>query len=596
MRRLVAIAMTCAAMGIGISSGAYAATFKWASQGDILTFDPHAQNEAFNNTANSYVYEALVNLNKGKVTPSLAESWTSVPEGFVFKLRKGVKFHEGETLTAEDVAFSINRALHPISQFKTFTAGILGAEALPNGDVLIKTINHSPVLLNQLAYLRILNKAWAEKHGATAPQNFVAKEEAYAAKHANGTGPFKLQSREVDIKTVFVENPDWWNKANKVGNVTEGIYTPIKSAATRMAALLSGEVDFVPEPATQDIQRLKNNSKVKLQSGPELRVLMISLDQMRDESPYVFVDGKKTDKNPFKDIRVRQALYQAIDIKTLQRAVMRGFSIPNGTIVSSETNGWSAKAADRLPYDPQAAKKLLAEAGYPNGFEFTLDCPNNRYINDEAIGKALAGMWAKIGVKVKVNAIPRANYFPKVLRYDSSVGMVGWGASTQDALFPLQSLVETVDVKKGNGLSNIGRVSDPELDALIEKIKEEENFDKRNELIEQALLRVNKNIYVLPLHTQVINWALKKNIDAPLRADDRLELDKVVVKYFSFLAGNDFSGLSTPERMPTDVLVCYKTSAPGNIGHAYRDLDCFSVVPICRRSRDPNAGSGSHRG
>lgn len=251
---------------------------------------------------------------------------------------------------------------------------------------------------------------------------------------------------------------------------------------------------------------------------------------MRDESPYVFVGGKKTDKNPFKDIRVRQALYQAIDIKTLQRAVMRGFSLPNGSIISPETNGWSAKAAERLPYDPQAAKKLLAEAGYPNGFEFTLDCPNNRYINDEAIGKALAGMWAKIGVKVKVNAIPRANYFPKVLRYDSSVGMVVWGASTQDALFPLQSLVETVDVKKGNGLSNIGRVSDPELDALIEKIKQEENFDKRNELIEQALLRVNKNIYVLPLHTQVINWALKKNIEAPLRADDRLELDKVIVK------------------------------------------------------------------
>lgn len=129
------------------------------ARGDILTFDPHAQNEAFNNTANSYVYEALLNLNKGKVQPCLAESWTSVPEGFVFKLRKGVKFHEEEPLTAEDVAFSINRALHPISQFKTFTAGILGAEALPNGDVLIRTINHSPVLLNQLAYLRILNKS-----------------------------------------------------------------------------------------------------------------------------------------------------------------------------------------------------------------------------------------------------------------------------------------------------------------------------------------------------------------------------------------------------------------------------------------------------
>ena len=529
MRRLVAIAMTCAAMGIGISSGAYAATFKWASQGDILTFDPHAQNEAFNNTANSYVYEALVNLNKGKVTPSLAESWTSVPEGFVFKLRKGVKFHEGETLTAEDVAFSINRALHPISQFKTFTAGILGAEALPNGDVLIKTINHSPVLLNQLAYLRILNKAWAEKHGATAPQNFVAKEEAYAAKHANGTGPFKLQSREVDIKTVFVENPDWWNKANKVGNVTEGIYTPIKSAATRMAALLSGEVDFVPDPATQDIQRLKNNSKVKLQSGPELRVLMISLDQMRDESPYVFVDGKKTDKNPFKDIRVRQALYQAIDIKTLQRAVMRGFSIPNGTIVSSRQTAGAPKRPTVFLTIRRRLKSFWQRPVIPT----VLNLRSIARITAISTTRPSVKRWPACGKdrrEGKVNAIPRANYFPKVLRYDSSVGMVGWGASTQDALFPLQSLVETVDVKKGNGLSNIGRVSDPELDALIEKIKEEENFDKRNELIEQALLRVNKNIYVLPLHTQVINWALKKNIDAPLRADDRLELDKVVVK------------------------------------------------------------------
>lgn len=530
MRRLVAIAMTCAAMGIGISSGAYAATFKWAAQGDILTFDPHAQNESLNNTANSYVYEALLSLNKGKIEPCLAESWKSVPEGFVFKLRPGVKFHEGEPLTAEDVAFSINRALHPVSQFKTFTAGIKGAEALPNGEVLVKTINHSPILLNQLAYLRILNKAWAEKHGAMTPQNFVAKEEAYAAKHANGTGPFKLQTREVDIKTVFVENPDWWNKTKKVGNVTEATYTPIKSAATRMAALLSGEVDLVPDPATQDIQRLKNNPKVKIESGPELRVLMISLDQMRDESPYVFVNGKKTDKNPFKDIRVRQALYQAIDINTLKRTVMRGFSIPNGTIISSETNGWTEKAAPRLPYDPEAAKKLLAEAGYPNGFEFQLDCPNNRYINDESIAKALAGMWAKIGVKCKVNAIPRANYFPKVLSYDSSSGMIGWGASTQDALFPLQSLTETVDTDKGNGLSNIGRISDKQLDEVIEKIKSEENAEKRNALIEEALLIVNKNVYLLPLHTQVINWAMKKNIEAPLRADDRLELDKVIVK------------------------------------------------------------------
>lgn len=530
MRRLVAVAMACAALGIGISSGAYAASFKWASQGDILTFDPHAQNENLNNSANSYVYEPLVELSKGKIVPCLAESWRSVPEGYVFKIRKGVKFHEGETLTPADVVFSINRALHPISQFRTYTAGILGAEELPDGEVLVKTNTHSPVLMIQLTSLRILNKAWAEKHGVTAPQNFVGKEESYAAKHENGTGPFKLQTREVDIKTVFIENPDWWNKANKVGNVTEAVYTPIKSAATRMAALLSGEIDLVLDPATQDVVRLKRNQDLKVEEGPELRVLMISLDQMRDESPYILVDGKKSTKNPFKDIRVRKALYQAIDVNTLKRTVMRGLSIPNGTIISSETNGWTEKAAERLPYDPAAAKKLLAEAGYPNGFEFTLDAPNNRWVNDEAIAKALAAMWAKIGVKVNVNTMPRANYFPKVLKYDSSAGMVGWGASTQDALFPLQSLVETVDVQKGNGLSNIGRVSDPKLDALIEQIKAETEPTKRNALIEQALLMVNHNVYQLPLHTQIINWAMKKNIDTPMRADNRLELDKVTVK------------------------------------------------------------------
>lgn len=304
MRRLVAVAMACAALGIGISSGAYAASFKWASQGDILTFDPHAQNENLNNSANSYVYEPLVELSKGKIVPCLAESWRSVPEGYVFKIRKGVKFHEGETLTPADVVFSINRALHPISQFRTYTAGILGAEELPDGEVLVKTNTHSPVLMIQLTSLRILNKAWAEKHGVTAPQNFVGKEESYAAKHENGTGPFKLQTREVDIKTVFIENPDWWNKANKVGNVTEAVYTPIKSAATRMAALLSGEIDLVLDPATQDVVRLKRNQDLKVEEGPELRVLMISLDQMRDESPYILVDGKKSTKNPFKDIRV----------------------------------------------------------------------------------------------------------------------------------------------------------------------------------------------------------------------------------------------------------------------------------------------------
>ncbi len=518
-------------LSLAFSASVYAANFNWASQGDILTFDPHSQNESLNNNANSFIYEGLVRFGKdAEIQPALAESWQVVPEGFLFKIRKGVKFHEGQELTPEDVVFSLKRALHPKSQFKTYTAGIIDAVIQPDGQGRVKTTTQSPVILNQLNSLRILNKKWAEEHGVAEPQNFIEKEESYAARHANGTGPFKLKTREVDIKTVFVKNPDWWDEANRVGNVDEATYTPIKSAATRTAALLSGQVDFVLDPAPQDIQRLSRDSNIKLLSGPELRVVMISMDQMRDKSPYIRVDGKPAEKNPFKDIRVRKALYQAIDVNTLKRTVMRGASDPTGTIIAPQANGWTQKAAERFPYSVEEAKKLLAEAGYPNGFEFTLDTPNNRWINDEAIAKALAGMWAKIGVKVKVNAIPRAAYFPKVLTYDSSAGMVGWGTSTQDALFALQSLVETTDQSKGNGLSNIGRVSDPELDELIEKIKYEADPKVRNGYIEKALIITNQRVYQLPLHAQIITWAMNKKIDVPHRADNYVVLDKVKVQ------------------------------------------------------------------
>ena len=198
---------------------------------------------------------------------------------------------------------------------------------------------------------------------------------------------------------------------------------------------------------------------------------------------------------------------------------MRGSAIPTGSIIPPNVSGWMPEQDVRHPYDVEAAKKLLAEAGYPNGFEFTLDTPNNRWVNDEAIAKALAGMWAKIGVKVNVNAMPRANYFPKVLSFDSSAGMVGWGCSTQDALFSIQSLVSTFDKNKGNGLSNIGRVSDPEIDVLVERMKVESDPKIRNADINKALKIISDKVYELPLHTQIITWGMGKNIDAEIRSD-----------------------------------------------------------------------------
>ena len=519
MRRFAIAALLAAGM-LAAGPAVHAKTLRWASQGDFLTMDPHAQNESLNNTASAYIYEPLLTYNeKFELVPALATSWNR--DGNLlwrFNLRKGVKFHDGTPFTADDVVFSIERAMAPTSNFRQFTTGVQGARKIDDHTVLVYTTVPNPVLLRQLTEVRIMSKAWAEKNKVVQPQNFVQKEETYAARNANGTGPYMLKSREVDIKTVFVENPNWWNKAGKKGNVTEVVYSPIKSESTRTAALLSGELELVLDPAPQDIARLKQNPAIKVVEGAENRTIFIGLDQYRDELQFASVKGK----NPFKDLRVRQALYQSIDIEAIKRAVMRGASDPTGAIIAPQVNGWTKEAHQRLPYSVDTAKKLLAEAGYPNGFEFTLDCPNNRYINDEDICKAVVSMWARIGLKVNLNAMPRATYFAKIQKYDTSAYLLGWGVPTFDALYSLQSLAMTVG-KEGDGNFNLGRVSNPEFDKLVTAMKSEVDVKKRNEIIARALMLHNQQVMHIPLHNQVIPWAMRKNVTVVHRADNRLE-------------------------------------------------------------------------
>ncbi len=511
---LVAVAATFAAPVLEAKS------LRWASQGDILTFDPHSQNEGLNNTANSYIYEPLIDYSeKYELEPALAVKWsTDTPLIWRFELRKGVKFHDGTPFTAADVVYSIERALHPNSNFRAYTTAIQGARAVGDHTVLVYTTVPNPVLLRQLTELRIMSKAWSEKHKVTAPTNFVQKEESYAVRNTNGTGPYMLKSREVDIRTVWVENPNWWGKATKKGNVSEIIYTPVKSDATRTAALLSGELDFVLDPPPQDLARMRAAPNIKIVEGAENRTIFLGFDQHRDELLYSDVKGK----NPFKDLRVRQALYHAINIEAIQKAVMRGSSDPTGAIMQRAVNGWTKEAHERLPYDQKKSRDLLAAAGYPNGFSFTLDCPNNRYINDEDICKALVTMWAQIGLKVSLNAMPRATYFPKIQKYDTSAYLLGWGVPTFDALYSLQSLARTVG-KDGDGNFNLGRVSVPEFDKLVDAMKSEVDQKKRNQLIAEALLIHNKNVMHIPLHNQMIPWAMQKKVNVVHRAQNRLE-------------------------------------------------------------------------
>ena len=520
----IALTTLAIATSFAVAQTASAKTFKWTSQGEIPSWDPHTQNNALANGIHAAVYESLVYYNKKfELEGVLASSWKQVtPLNVRVNLRKGVKFHDGSAFTADDVVFTFERAMSKTSNFGIYTSGIERVVKVDEHTVDIFSKTPNPVLLRQLTEVRVMSRAWATKNNSVAPKDGKAKEENFAHRNAMGTGPFMLKSWEPDVKMVMVKNPNWWGKLE--GNLTEVIYTPIKADATRVAALLSGEVDLVLDPAPQDQPRLRSAGNITVMDGAENRTIFLGMDQFRDELPGSNVKGK----NPLKDVRVRQALYQAIDVNAIHKVTMRGLSQVTGTLVAPQVNGWSKKADVRYPYDVAASKKLLGEAGYPNGFEVDFACPNNRYINDEDICQNVTAMWAKIGVKAKLRTSPLTTYFPMIQRYEASIYMLGWGVPTFDALYSLQSLVRTVGVG-GDGNYNLGRYSNPQMDGLIERIKKETDQPTRRALIEQALLLSHKDVTHLPLHNQIIPWAMRKNVSLTHRADNRVDMRWVTV-------------------------------------------------------------------
>ncbi len=522
MRRMIAIAAVALAAAAPLAD---AKTLRWSSQGDYLTADPHAQNELLTNSINGHVYESLVMRGKQlEILPSLAESWKQTsPRVWVFSLRKGVKWHDGSDFTADDVVFSIKRLQGPTSNFRVYGNDLGEPRKIDDHTVEFTTPVPNPVMLEMLANsMFIMSKAWCEKNKAEKSQDFTNKEETYTARNAMGTGPFILVSREPDVKSVFRKNPNWWGLKEKGyfdGNVTDIVYTPVKSEGTRMAALLANNLDFILDPPVQDIERLKQDKSIRVYEGRENRVVFFGMDQARDELLYSNVKGK----NPFKDRRVREAFYRAIDVNAINKAVMRGLSVPTAINLPNPVRAGIPKEMDkRYPHDIAAAKRLLAEAGYPNGFEVTLDCPNNRYINDEKICVAAAGMLAKIGVTVKVNAMPRAQYFPKVQKLDTSMYMLGWGGATTDAYFTLVPVLHSRDTK-GGGDFNWGNYKDPEFDALIDDAKGDTDPKRRQETIVKAMKRHHDMVYHIPLHLQVIPWASRANVEVIHRADNWLQ-------------------------------------------------------------------------
>jgi len=517
-------ALTLAA--VLLAAPAAGKTLRWASQGDPQTADPHSQNEGFTNLFSQSVHDSLVMRdNTLQLVPGLAVSWQQVnATTWRFNLRRGVKFHDGSPFTADDVVFSFERAQHPNSQLRQYAAPVGRPRRIDDYTVEFVQDKPNPITLEHATTIYIMSRAWAVKNKVERPLDFKAKEETFASRNANGTGAWTLVSREPGVKTVLRRNAGWWGagEGRAPGNVTEVVYTQVSADATRTAALLSGQIDFVLDPPPQDLARLEANRETKVVRGPENRIVFLGFDQSRDELLYSNVKGR----NPFKDARVRRAVYQAIDIEALRARTMRGSALPTGGMTPS-TLPSSPEIEQRLPHDPAKAKQLLADAGYPSGFEVTLDCPNNRYVNDEEICIAVAAMLTRVGIVTKVTAMPRATYFPKLEKHDTSFFMLGWGGAITDAQTTLSPVLRSPDEKTGNGGFNYGRYLNPRLDALIDAAAVEMNPDKRRQVVWDALKEHNAQVHHVPLHRQMIPWAMRSNVTVVHRPDNAPNLESV---------------------------------------------------------------------
>jgi peptide/nickel transport system substrate-binding protein len=519
----------CAAVALMAALPSSAKTLRWANDGDVNSMDPYARNETFLLSFNANIYEPLVRRDKNlKVEPALATEWMQPsPDVWRFKLRRNVKFHDGSAFNADDVVFSFQRALMPGSNIPTKLATVKEIRKVDDYTVDFMLKGPDPILPEEITNWFIMDKEWTEKHNAVKPADLTKPgEETYATRNANGTGPFMLKERQPDIKTVLVNNPTWWDKAEH--NLTEVVFSRIANDQTRVAALVSGDIDMIYNVPTQDVDRLGKTDGVKVYEGPELRTIFLGFDQKRDELVKSNVKGK----NPFKDVRVRKAFYQAIDIEAIKARIMRGASRPTALMIGEGINGYDKELDKRYPHDPEAAKKLLAEAGYPQGFEVTFDCPTDRYQNDERICQAISAMLARIGIKIVPNFQTRGKYFAEILGpgYNTSFYMLGWTPDTYDAHNALLNLIASRGEGSSEGLFNVGGYSNKRVDELTHLIQVETDPKKRQAMITEAMKIHKEEFGHIPLHQQTVVWAARKNIELVQLADNFFPLRFVKVK------------------------------------------------------------------
>lgn len=500
-----------------------AKTLTWSFSADILTMDPHTSRVTFTNAFLANIYETLVRMNdKLELEPALATRWERpTPTLWRFTLRPGVKFQNGDAFTADDVLFTWARLNTPGANRGPLSA--VTAMRAPDPMTLeIETEKPFPVLLNALLGMGVMGRKWAEANNAAAASDLAAATENFATRNANGTGPFRLVSRAPDGPTVLEPHAAWWDKP--VHNLTQVTFLPIRNAATRTASLISGGTDATVDVPLQDVERIARDPKLQVVQGPELRTIYIGMDHGRDELLYSDVKGK----NPLKDRRVREALYRAIDIAAIKRSVMRDQAWPAGFMASPTLTGAPQDLNDRLPFDPDGARRLLAEAGYKDGFGLGLTCPNDRYVNDERICQAIAAMWARVGVRTTVQAETTAVWSRRTANGDVSAFMLGHAALPLAEVYSTLAEVIHSRTPTSGGL-NYGRYANPEVDRLIQQVASEPDDAKRAAAVREAFRLERGDIGNIPLHQQPLTWASKKGIDMRQAPDNYFRLHLVRV-------------------------------------------------------------------
>jgi peptide/nickel transport system substrate-binding protein len=522
LRATAILAASTAAAGLvgGVQNEAFAQSTRSADTlrigvgTEATTLDPHFYNLTPNSETSYHIFEYLVSWDEAQnLGPGLASSWTQpADDTWVFNLREGVTFQDGTPFTAEDVVFSINRAPNvpnsPAS-FGQFTARIVKAEATAPHTLKITTNGPHPYLLSDMTQIAVVSHII----GANA-----TTEDYNSGKAAIGTGPYRLKEWVRGDRLVYERNEKYWGTKPAWKTV---LVKPITAPAARVSALLAKDVDLINQIPSTDIKRLRQTSGIRVQETPEPRLFYMSPDVERDKSPFVTdKQGNPLDRNPLKDVRVRRAISKAMNRDQLVERIMDGLGESAGQFVPEKISG-ANPAMKPESFDIEGAKKLLAEAGYPDGFGMTIHGPNDRYVNDAKILQAVAQMLTRIGIAVKVETLPKSVYFTRVANFEFSFQLVGTSADIGGGGYSVEKyLVHTPDAKRGLGAGNRGHYSSPKVDALLDKASVTLDQAAREKLLQDvAAAAIGEDVALIPLFFGMNTWAMASNLNYVPRSD-----------------------------------------------------------------------------